>query len=151
MKKTLLNTFMLSLLFMGSAVLFTSCAQNTTQENQGTTAPQSNAAPTATATVQDIDATTFIEKMKEPNTVILDVRTPEEYSAGHIPNSVLIDFTAPDFSTKIKDLDKSKTYLVYCAAGSRSKAAGRVMVKNNFQSVYNMLGGFMNYHGPSEK
>lgn len=149
MKKRLLSVFMIGFLFMGSAMMFTGCAQSTPKQDGANTTVQEPTA--AAASVQDIDATTFIEKMKEPNTVILDVRTPEEYNEGHIPNSVLIDFTASDFNTKMQKLDKSKTYLVYCAAGARSKAAGREMVKNNFQSVYNMLGGFMNYNGPSEK
>lgn len=151
MKKRILSVIMLSFLFMGGTLVFSGCAQNAPTQDAGNTTAQSAGAPVASASVQDINAATFIEKMKEPNTVILDVRTPEEYSSGHIPNAVLIDFTAPDFNTKIQDLDKSKTYLVYCAAGARSKAAGREMVKNNFQSVYNMLGGFMNYNGPSEK
>ena len=83
----------------------------------------------------------FEKLSKEPNTVILDVRTPKEYAAGHIKGSVLIDFSAKDFEAKIKELDKSKTYLVHCAVGGRSAQACTKMDAFEFPKVVNLLGG----------
>jgi phage shock protein E len=83
----------------------------------------------------------FEKLSKEPDTVILDVRTPKEYAAGHIKGSVLIDFSAKDFEEKIKQLDKSKTYLVHCASGGRSAQACTKMDNFDFPKVYNLLGG----------
>ncbi len=119
--------------FMFGSLVFSACAQNS-----------------PVAVVQNIDSKTFLNKMKEKNAIILDVRTPEEYAAGHIPNSVLIDYSAPDFKSKIEKLDKSKNYLVYCAAGGRSARASNVMVSGNFKSVYNLTGGFSQWNGPKE-
>lgn len=45
--------------------------------------------------------------------VVLDIRTPAEYEAGHIPGAMLIDCKAPDFAQKLAELDKSKTYVMH--------------------------------------
>jgi rhodanese-related sulfurtransferase len=83
------------------------------------------------------------EKMRaEKTNVVLDVRTQKEYDAGHMPGAVLIDFNSPDFATKVAALDKSKTYLVHCAAGGRSAKASAKMMALNFKSVYNLEGGY---------
>jgi len=54
----------------------------------------------------------IIENLDNPDFVILDVRTPKEYDAGHIENCVLIDFKSYTFKEEIDTLDKSYTYLV---------------------------------------
>lgn len=90
---------------------------------------------------ENVAADEFERLSKEPNTVILDVRTPKEYAAGHIKGSVLIDFSAKDFEAKIKELDKSKTYLVHCAVGGRSAQACTKMDAFEFPKVVNLLGG----------
>lgn len=120
-------------IFMLGSFVFTACAQNTQAVD-----------------VKNIDSKEFMIKMKEKNTIILDVRTPEEYAAGHIPNSILIDFSAPDFKTRINKQDKSKKYLVYCAAGGRSARASQQMVNEKFKDVSNLLGGFSQWNGPKE-
>lgn len=77
------------------------------------------------------------------DTVVLDVRTPKEFEAGHIPGAINIDWNATaDFNKKIAALDKSKTYLVHCAVGGRSAKAGEKMAALKFNQVYNLVGGF---------
>src|SRR3954468_19859980 len=67
---------------------------------------------------------------------VLDVRTPEEYSGGHIENSMNIDIKNPSFEENILMLDKTKTYVVYCASGVRSGKAADIMKEQGFTSVY---------------
>jgi rhodanese-related sulfurtransferase len=66
--------------------------------------------------------------------VILDVRTPEEFADGHLPNAVNVDFRANDFAQRIAELDREKTYLVHCQSGGRSgkslDAFGALLFKN---------------------
>lgn len=90
---------------------------------------------------KNVNADEFEKLSKEPDTIILDVRSPREYAAGHIKNSVLIDFNAKDFDEKIKQLDKSKTYLVHCAVGGRSAKACSKMDSFDFPKVVNLEGG----------
>ncbi len=83
------------------------------------------------------------EKLRaDKKTVVLDVRTPREYAAGHIPGATNIDVNAPDFDKKVKALDTNTTYLVHCAAGVRSARACDKLSKQNFGHLYNLDGGF---------
>jgi phage shock protein E len=95
------------------------------------------------AKFQNVKAEEFDAKRKTDtnSTVVLDVRTKEEYRAGHIPGSVLIDFTSEDFEQQVAKLDKDKTYLVHCASGGRSARACKVMERAGFQKLYNLEGG----------
>lgn len=81
------------------------------------------------------------ELLKKPNTVVLDVRTPEEFAAGHLKGAMNIDFRAAGFNQKVDQLDKSKNYLVYCASGNRSTQATIQMEETGFKHVVN-IGGF---------
>lgn len=73
--------------------------------------------------------------------VVLDVRTPEEYAGGRIRGAANLDFKSPDFRERAAALDRSKTYLLHCAVGGRSKKAEDLFKELGFGSVYNMLGG----------
>jgi rhodanese-related sulfurtransferase len=76
-----------------------------------------------------------------PNFVIIDVRTPAEFSEGHIANSINIDVENAGFEKTINGFDKDKTYLVYCHSGNRSLKAAKTMIDMGFKTVYNMLAG----------
>lgn len=100
------------------------------------------------AKVENLTADNFREFVvnADSNTVILDVRTPGEFSAGHIENAVLVDINSRDFKSKISQLDRNKTYLVYCRTGRRSAVAGQIMTQEfGFTNVKNLLGGFVSY------
>jgi len=56
-------------------------------------------------------------------TVIIDVRTPEEFAAGHLDGAVLIDIKNPSFDAAITKLDATASYIVYCRSGNRSAQA----------------------------
>ena len=97
--------------------------------------------------IEDItprEAFTLIqENRNNPDFVIIDVRTPQEFTGGHIDNAINIDFYAETFRDELNDLDKSQTYLVYCRSGVRSRNALNTMEELNFQEGYNMLGGIL--------
>ena len=96
----------------------------------------------------------FDKKRQEPNAVVLDVRTPEEFKAGHVPGATNIDLHDPKFADKVAGLDKSKTYLVHCAKGYRSGMATKKMSAMGFENLFDFHGGFTeweNAHKPIEK
>lgn len=78
----------------------------------------------------------------EKNIVVLDVRTPSEFQAGHLDGAVNIDYKALDFEQVIAKLDTAATYLLYCASGNRSGKATAVMANRNFNHLYNSTVGF---------
>ncbi len=88
-----------------------------------------------------ISAKDFLMLEESSESVIVDVRTDSEYQAGHVENSRLISLHNRDFLDKIRDLDKDKTYYVYCKSGLRSRSAVMKMKKEGFSKVYNIRGG----------
>lgn len=70
---------------------------------------------------------------------VIDVRTPEEFSAGHIPGAKLMPLQVID--GMLSELDKNKKYLVVCRSGNRSTEASGILAKNGFKNIYNMTGG----------
>ncbi len=83
----------------------------------------------------------FDKKRQEKDAVVLDVRTPEEFKAGHVPGAVNLDIGDKDFDKKLASLDKNKTYLVHCARGGRSARATATM-RSTFDKLYDFSGGF---------
>jgi phage shock protein E len=77
------------------------------------------------ASSQQTDRTT----LEVGTAMIIDVRTPEEFAAGHLDGAVLIDIKDASFDSKIAELDTEASYIVYCRSGNRSaQAADRMRV-----------------------
>ena len=85
------------------------------------------------------------ENKGNPNFVILDVRTPEEFLGEHIENAVNLDYYSDTFRNDLDKLDKNKTYLIYCRSGNRSENALNIMKEIDFRELYNMLGGIIKW------
>ena len=82
------------------------------------------------------------------NAIVLDVRTQDEVDEGKIPNALHIDIhKGQGFIDEVELLDKSKTYYVYCKAGSRSAQACAIMNQVGFKNAHNLLGGFSQWTG----
>ena len=85
---------------------------------------------------------------KQPEAVILDVRTEEEFESGYIPNARNIDLRmGPGFIDEINTLEKNKSYYVYCRSGARSAQAVQLMRDLGFNETYNLLGGILDWEG----
>ncbi len=77
----------------------------------------------------------------DPDFVILDVRTPEEFDTEHIESAVNIDFYSENFRDELDTLDKEKVYLIYCRTDRRTGESLSMMRELGFTEVYNMDGG----------
>jgi rhodanese-related sulfurtransferase len=69
------------------------------------------------------------------------VRTPKEYTAGHLSGAINLDYYSNNFRTDLEQLDKSKTYLIYCRTGRRSGVTLNMMRELGFSGVYDIAGG----------
>ncbi|MBS7623783.1 rhodanese-like domain-containing protein [Candidatus Bathyarchaeota archaeon] len=94
----------------------------------------------------------IIENKDNPDFIILDVRSPEEYATGHIEDAVNIDFYIDErtnntrtFRGELSRLDRNKTYLVYCLVDIRSRVASDIMEHLGFVEVYDMAGGILQW------
>ena len=75
------------------------------------------------------------------NIQLIDVRTVEEHKSGYIDASLNIDFYKSSFINSLNVLDKSKTTVVYCKSGNRSRKSALKMKSLGFKSVYNLKEG----------
>lgn len=101
-----------------------------------------------------MDTNSGVEKyLNTENAVLLDVRTKEEYEAGHIENSVniplqSIEKTLEKVPEKVSEkiTDKNTPLFVYCQSGARSKKAAEALKIMGYVNVTN-IGGISKYHG----
>jgi thioredoxin 1 len=93
-----------------------------------------------------LPAIEFAAKIKEiPDAVIVDVRTPEEFSNGHLHNAKNFDWQGDQFDKQISSLDKSKSVFIYCHSGNRSRSAASNMRVSGFKKVYELEGGIIKW------
>lgn len=120
---------------VGLVALLTACSNGQTNS---TTAQTNN---------PNLSVTEFAAKIKAtPNASIIDVRTPQEYSEGHLENAVNYNWNSNQFSTQVADLDKTKPVFVYCLSGGRSASAANKLRSLGFTEVYEMNGGIMKWN-----
>ena len=111
-------------------------------------------APTGTnkdATYKQISMSEAVEMMQnEDGYIILDVRRPDEYAAGHIPNAINV----PNESIGDEEItelpDKDQLIFVYCRSGNRSKQASEKLVKLGYTNIVE-FGGINDWNGEIEK
>jgi len=109
------------------------------------TASQSMAAAKSSASLEKAEAVKITaekakEMMDKGAVTIVDVRTQEEYDAGHIPNAILV----PNETIGTDDIpalpDKKAVLLVYCRSGRRSAEASKKLAENGYENVYDFGG-----------
>jgi rhodanese-related sulfurtransferase len=100
---------------------------------------------TATA-VSAQEAKQLIEQhLNDPQFLIIDMRTPNEYRQGHIAGAILVDYYSPHLKETIGRLDRTRTYLVYCRSGNRSGRALNVFSGLGFKQVYHLSQGILEW------
>lgn len=85
----------------------------------------------------------FAQSLNEKPGTLLDVRTPGEFSKGHLQNAVLINLFDDDFNERLYKTDRSKPVYVYCAVGGRSAEAAEILIANGYTEVFNLDGGIV--------
>ena len=78
---------------------------------------------------------------KQPHTLV-DVRTPEEFSAGYIPGA--INIALHELGTKMNKIPKDKPVVIYCRSGNRSAHAAQALIQAGYGEVYD-LGGLIEW------
>ena len=115
-----------------SALLFTGCAGTGNTTNR---------------TYRQISMDDAVTMMtQETGYIILDVRRPDEFAAGHIPNAINV----PNESIGTSDIpelpDKDQLIMVYCRSGRRSKEASEKLVKLGYTNIVE-FGGILDWKG----
>lgn len=94
--------------------------------------------------VKTIDVQAFEKGLQNsPDAQLIDVRTPPEFAAGHVPAATMVDVKARDFEARISAFDKNRPTYVYCRSGKRSARAVAIMAELGFTELYNLDGGML--------
>jgi len=148
MKKYILIFIAISLLLVGCEsqndreVVETSKVQETTiseEANENVEGQKAVEEDTSIPKYRKISPQEAKEMMVEGN-VILDVRTNEEYNAGHIENSILLPVDSILKGDYSLIPDKNKIILVYCRSGNRSATASKALVEAGYMQIYDFGG-----------
>lgn len=99
----------------------------------------------AFAEIKNEDVAKVEELIKSGKYTVIDVRTKEEYDAGHIQGALNFDYYNDDFEERIEAelKDKNKPYIVYCRSGMRSLYSAEILEELGYTDVTNMKGGFL--------
>ncbi|MGB9201123.1 rhodanese-like domain-containing protein [Methanobacterium sp.] len=97
--------------------------------------------------IKPSDAHELMNNLSELEFVILDVRSPGEYSEEHIARAENIDYMSKIFKSEIDKRDRNKKYLVYCRSGHRSSDAVKIMIELGFTDIHNISGGINKWKG----
>lgn len=84
----------------------------------------------------------LIQSKGNKDIVVLDIRTPGEFAAGHIENAINIDYFSQNFASRLNQLDKNKTYVMHCKSGGRSSRALSIFEDLKFKNLIHLSGGF---------
>ena len=96
----------------------------------------------AKSKIQEIDTQTAATKIEASQVVVLDVREPDEYEQGALPNVVHIARGHLEAQIETKIVDKSVEIIVYCAGGVRSAFAAKTLQELGYKNVLSMAGGY---------
>jgi len=119
-------------------VTLSSCAQNTAKKNTDTKVAQKQS-------IVKLISTTNLN-LKLGDIQLIDVRTPKEYSEGHLKGAVNINFHDDDFIVQMSKLDKDKEIYIYCRSGSRSGRAASKLKEQGFTKIFDLQGGIKNWN-----
>ena len=103
---------------------------------------------------RSLDVETFAKFIEKDDVYLVDVRTPEEFSAGHLPDvDHNLDVRSATFFKDYQSLPKDKTIALYCKGGGRSKQVAGVLAGNGYKVVELSVGydGWVKAGGATEK
>ncbi len=94
---------------------------------------------------EKVSSADFKLKTENKDIQLIDVRTPEEFSEGHIMNATNIDFYDSAFYTQMNALNKKEPLYIYCRSGGRSGKAAMILKEQGFKEVYDLKGGILDW------
>jgi phage shock protein E len=136
------------ILTAGAAVLaavsmgLAGCSNSTSLETTASAAGQGPAAaPAKPESPVRVGVAEFASIVNAPGVTVLDVRTPEEFTAGHIEGAINIPVEYPDYLDRVGQLDPNGTYAVYCRSGNRSQPAVAGLASLGINGVFELESG----------
>jgi len=143
-KAKIINSSFVILLLSATVIFSLAATKNFNQANGAASAQTQQTS--ILKTISTKDALNLLARNKNnPDFMVLDVRTPEEYTGGHLEHAVNIDYYSSNYRSVLGELDKAKTYLIYCRSGNRSGKSLSIMEELGFKRVYDIAGGLVQW------
>ena len=96
--------------------------------------------------IENIKATVAANRLEtNPELIVLDIRTPEEFKDGHIAKAINIDYKADTFESELEKLDRTQTYLMHCRSGRRSGLALDTFSELGFMHIIHIDDGILGW------
>tara|TARA_B100000963_G_scaffold355370_1_gene373494 strand:- start:3243 stop:3584 length:342 start_codon:yes stop_codon:yes gene_type:complete len=93
--------------------------------------------------ILDINYKNMSEILERESTVLIDVRTTDEFNSFRIKNSINIDYYSKGFLDSISSYKDKKNIILYCRSGRRSYYAAKLIQEKGFNNIYNLEGGIL--------
>lgn len=95
--------------------------------------------------VAKLDANTFNKKISGKNVQLIDIRTPQEYAAGHIQSAINIDYYSATFAVEMDKFAKDKPIYIYCRSGNRTSLATEQLTKMGYMQLFDLQSGIIGW------
>lgn len=97
----------------------------------------------STDAIEILDLNAYKKAIAANDVQLVDVRTIEEYNAGHIENAINIDFfDQANFNENFAGFNREKPMYLYCRSGNRSQRAAKKLLEIGFKKIYDLKGGY---------
>ena len=93
----------------------------------------------------------FSKAITGKNVQLIDIRTPDEYKSGHIPQAKNFDYFDDNFQASLKQLDTLQPVYIYCRSGNRSGKSVVNFKNAGFTKIYNLEGGILSWQSENLK
>lgn len=135
----------LGILVLGLAAVVAACSTATPLSSPGATAT-STGASTTKALPAEVSAADALA-LRKSGAFMLDVRQPDEWAAGHIPDATLIPLG--QLASRIAEVPKDRQVVVVCRSGNRSAQGRDILLDAGYPSVTSMAGGMNDWAAKS--
>jgi rhodanese-related sulfurtransferase len=133
--------------FLGLLSLLVACQSKTTSTETTAIIQQPKDTKELAQHIQKLPPQQFAERLKaQPNAILLDVRTPQEFAAGYIDGASNINVLDSDFKEQVQQqLPPKRPIFVYCKVGGRSARAAKALQAMGYTEIYDLYGGYTDW------
>ncbi|MGB5943397.1 MAG: rhodanese-like domain-containing protein [Leeuwenhoekiella sp.] len=99
-----------------------------------------------------LETSVYKDSIEKKKVLLLDVRTPEEFKAGHIDRAINYNYLdTENFKKQVDSLSKNRPVYIYCRSGNRSGRAADLMKEMGFTKIFDLKGGYLGWEAFTEE
>ena len=127
-----------------AALVLGACGAQPASEGTADGAPSAGASLGSASLPQTVSVTEAAA-MRDAGALVLDVREPDEWVAGHVPGAALIPLG--ELAARVAEVPRDRDVVVVCRSGNRSAQGRDILLGAGYTSVTSMAGGMNDWAG----